>query len=138
MRLWMSVEADSDVADAYRAARAAVEKAVNNLLQENDYGGSLVEWTVIPIITRRYRAAYPEVATLSTKQREAEFRLHVSHANFKDGTDQTRRSLLFAALIKSIEMMPSIGVRELDVERLLMDVTKLARISDDHVRGGQL
>jgi hypothetical protein len=138
MRLWMSVEADSDVADTYRVARAAVEKAVNNLLQENDYGGSLLEWTVIPIITSQYRAAYPEVATLSKKQREAEFRLHISHASFKDGTDQTRRSLLFAALIKSIEMMPSIGVRQLDVERLLIDVTRLARSNDDHLRGGLL
>lgn len=130
MKLWSSGEIDADVADSFREARKWVEAAINQLLSANDYGDGLDEWAFIAMINRPHIHGYKEVAKLARNKREAEFRLRVSHDEFLAGGEAERKRLLLSALLRSITLMPTIGVADIDMDRLSADVGALAQEVD--------
>jgi len=89
----MSAEIDRDVFDAYRMLRQEIEARVNALLADSTHGGNIQEWNVIPIISA-LQPYYPEIARVSKKQRSAEFRLRIPHAEFKQATPEGQRRLV--------------------------------------------
>jgi hypothetical protein len=112
----MSAELDTDVFEDFRAARGSVQRDVNALLSHADYGGTVAEWAAIPMITSRAAPEYEEIARLSKKGRSAEFRLRVSHADFKQGTPIQQRRLLLEMLARCVRMMPELGETDLDAQ----------------------
>jgi hypothetical protein len=122
----MSGEVQADIGDAHRVARTEVEAKVNQLLRTNVYGGeSIEEWAFLAIIMAVEDPQFGEVATLHRKRRVAEFRLRIPHADFKVASEAEQRGLLLSCLIRSLQLMPGIGVQDLDTSKLIDDLRAL-------------
>jgi hypothetical protein len=119
MKLWMSGEVKSDVADDYRFVRIGLEHAINEFLAIDDYGTGLNEWAYLAIIASDSIAAqYPEIAKYHAKRKVAEFRLVVPHEDFLIGSTIRKRELIIQSLQRSVGMLTSIGVKGADHGRL--------------------
>jgi hypothetical protein len=127
MKLWMSAEIDADLYEAYVGVRRVVQDRVNALLAATDYGGGLEEWDVLPMITTAEAPGYNEIARLSKDGRSAEFRLRIPHAEFSRATAKERSELLIGLLIRSVRSMPSIGLPDMDLDRLCQDLERLSK-----------
>lgn len=106
MKLWMSGEVDADVYDAFRAARQDVESAVAAVLARESFGPPALEWAVIPIIRSEDHPDYRELVQFHARRTTVEFRLRVSHVQFRSGTSGQQRGLLVQALLRSLSMLP--------------------------------
>ena len=124
MELWMSGEIQGDVGDRYRTARKLVETAINRCTKGNDFGEGLKKWYYIAIILGFDDKDYDEVAKYRRKKKEVEFRLKIDHDAFLKGTlvDQVR--LMSDSLLRSINMMPEIGVQDVDFGKLYEDASE--------------
>jgi hypothetical protein len=59
-------------------------------------------------------------------KKEVEFRLRIDHKAFKHANTTKRREMICKALIKSLEMFPTIGVKDVNLEKLLQHVVQTA------------
>lgn len=126
LRFWMSGEIQGDIDDAsYIAARKAVEQAVNAQLGERDYGRGLKLWAYLSIILNpeidRY---YPEVKRYSKRKKEVEFRLKIDHNQFVHGDHKTHLRLLAESVLRSLDLMQEMNIKDLDLDKLTIDVTQ--------------
>lgn len=119
----MSAEIQRDVYDDYRQARQVIEREINNCIGKKDYGKGLKKWAYIAIIRARDSDDYDEVAEYSKNKGIVEFRLKLNHDAFLKGTPTDRVRLLSDSLIRSLEMMPEIGVVGVDLTKLRKDVS---------------
>ena len=124
MELWMSGEIQVSVYDSYRKARSKIENAVNNCLKVNDYGKGLNEWAYIAIIKEEETQKYNEIAKYSPKKKEVEFRLKIDYITFLNGDAKKHIQLISASLIRAINMMSDIGVKNINFIKLLDDIEK--------------
>ena len=124
MKIWMSEEIQSDVADAYGKARKLVETAVNECIKDNDYGEGLKMWFDIAIVRTEDSPLYGEIAKYRKRLKEVEFRLKIDHAAFPSGNGADHVRLISESLLRSLKMMPEIGVTKVDLEKLTKDVSR--------------
>jgi hypothetical protein len=121
MRLWMGGEIQGDVGDAHREVRNQLEAKVNSALAERDYGDGLVEWAFIAMIFGDIDPGYKEVTRYSRKKKEYESRLRINHAKFKAAEFGGRMALLCEALLRSLDGLESLKVKNIDVPGLRKD-----------------
>jgi hypothetical protein len=122
MELWMSAEIHHTVDAAYTVASRSIETTLNGILGSRDYGEGLREWAWIAIILPEGYEEYEEVAKYRRKMREVEFRLRIDYSGFLCADAQGHITLIGESLLRSIDMMPGIGVRDVDFDRLRKDV----------------
>ncbi|SRR6266567_6391839 len=123
----MSGEVQADVADDYRTTRQPIEAAVNELLTQVDVGGGLDRWRYLAIIRVEDHPDYDEVAKVLPRGRGVEFRLKIDHRKFTSGSATQKASLVFDSLRRSVSMMPDIGVKDVQIERLKEAMETLGR-----------
>lgn len=123
MELWMSGEIQNDVYEEYRLARQSIEHEINNCIGNKVYGKGLKEWAYIAIIRAQDSEDYNEMAEYSKKKKETEFRLKIDHDSFLNGSPKERLRLLSNSLLRSLKMMPDIGVINVDLIELTKDVS---------------
>lgn len=127
MKVWMSGEVQADISDAYRNVRNRVEASLNLALNELSYGAGLQEWDFIAIIRNDDSPMeYGEVNRYDSRNKSCEFRLKINHAQFKTGNTQTRTSMLCDGLLRSLSMLESMNVPDLDVSSLRRDFLAIA------------
>src|SRR4030042_1145061 len=124
MELWVSGEIQGDIGDRYRAARKLVKTAMNSCIKDRDYGEGLKKWYYIAIILDFEDEAYGEVAKYSKRKKEVEFRLKIDHDAFLSAHTAGQVRLVSQSLLRSLRMMPEIGVKDVDFDRLTADVTR--------------
>jgi len=124
MELWMSGEIQSNVGDAYSKASDLVEAEINNCIKYNDYGEGLKMWFFIPIIRAEDSPIYGEIAKYRKRLKEVEFRLKIDHSAFSSGNAVDHVRLISQSLLRSLKMMPEIGVTKVDLDRLTRDVSR--------------
>jgi hypothetical protein len=112
MKLWMSGEIDSDIADAFRSARRSVENEVNDLLNKGASDDSIQEWDVIPIIRVIDSPDFNEVVKKSKRGKSLEFRLKIPHENFRASDPRQQIALIIKMLYRSVDLMEQLGVKE--------------------------
>jgi hypothetical protein len=124
MRLWMSGEIMGDVSDSHRILSLLIEGTVNECIRDKDYGHGLKGWAYIAIILDFENEGYGEVAKYRKRLKEVEFRLKIDHESFCKGglVDQVR--LMAESLLRSLRMMPEIGVKDVDFDGLTADVRR--------------
>jgi hypothetical protein len=127
MILWMSAEIQADVNDAYSVVRSHVLPEVNSILQTFPGPESVAEWAYLAIILKDGPRDYGEVAKLHRKRKVAEFRLKIPHGEFQSASDASRHGMVLRSLVRSLGMMNSIGVRDLDVDTLTGLLSELGR-----------
>jgi hypothetical protein len=129
MVFWMAGEVDADAYDVFHPLSRWVEDAVNALLRISDYGADIDKWAFVAMINAPSEFGRPELAKFHKRRGVAEFCIRIPKADFIEGTEHHRRELVIDALVRSLAMMPQIGVKTIDVERLSADVKTLLQTS---------
>jgi hypothetical protein len=124
MELWISGEIQSDVDEGFTRAFKLIEPAVNECIGDKDCGGGLKKWYYIAIILGFEDEDYGEVAKCRKSKKEVEFRLKIDHAAFLAATTAGQVRLMSDSLLRSIKMMPEIGVKDVDFDSLYADVSQ--------------
>jgi hypothetical protein len=108
MKLWIGGEVDLDVHDGFREARGLVERRVNDCLEQTS--SAIGKWAVVAIIRGQDDPVYHELKRASKDLSIVEFRLKIDHRSFLHGSLPARCGLLTDALLRSIQLMPVLGV----------------------------
>ncbi|MGP9314091.1 Imm44 family immunity protein [Yersinia pseudotuberculosis] len=117
MKLWVSSEADIDVAELYRETRIFIEKQVNSNLDEITFDHDYDKWAFIVMI-RDSKNWADEVAKRHIKRKVLEFRLKIDHNEFLNGNFSQRANLFLDALQRSIDKMENLGISLEDRNKL--------------------
>ena len=118
MILWMSAEMMADVGDLYGDSRKAIEAKFNELISEENLLPHIDQWAFIAMILNENGPDYKEVVRRHNKGKEFEFRLKISHADFKNGNDAQRIELVIEALSRAVDLMVKFKVSAEDREKL--------------------
>lgn len=118
MILWMSAEMMADVADLYRDCRKAIEAKFNELISEENLLPHIDQWAFIAMILNENGPDYKEVVRNHIKRKVFEFRLKISHADFKSGNDAQRIELVIESLLRAVDLMVKFKVSAEDREKL--------------------
>jgi hypothetical protein len=124
MIIWISGEIMDDVGDGEMMARKLIEPAINNCIKDKDYGKGLVKWYYIAIILDSHGPPYKEITKYYKTKKEVEFRLKIDHEDFLSGNNAKKVWLMSESLLRSIKLMPEIGVKDVGFERLTADVSR--------------
>jgi len=127
MKLWMGAEIQSDLADGYRPARKQIESKINQVVASRDYGSRLMKWYFIAIIRKIDSPDYREIAKYIKSKKETEFRKRIDYLTFKAADAFDQRKLIFESLVKTVHLMPEIGVPNFNHQQVLDDLLDLAR-----------
>ncbi|MGG8094669.1 Imm44 family immunity protein [Klebsiella aerogenes] len=117
MKLWISSEADIDVAEQYREVRYFLEPEINKYLEEIVFDNNYDKWAYVAMIRDNKNWAV-EIAKKHVKRKVLEFRLKIDHGDFLNGNFYQRVALFIDALQRSIEKMEKLGVSENDRDKL--------------------
>lgn len=104
----------ADATDAFRAGRKTIEAKVNELLSKEILLPEIEKWAFIAIIRDTDKSTYDEVIKSSGRGKNLEFRLKAPYEQFKNGNDVDRISLIFGALLRSVEKMSELGAQAED------------------------
>jgi hypothetical protein len=120
MKLWISGEVHVDVAEGHAAARKAVARAFNTALGTVSYGVGIEQWAFIPIILPEgwNGGMYPEIHRYHRRRKSFEFRLAIPFSSFKAADSRGQASLLCGALLRSLELMETMRISEVNVKQL--------------------
>ena len=118
MILWMSAELMADVGESYQICSNAIETKFNELISEENLLPLIDRWSFIAMILNENGPDYKEVVRRSDKGKEFEFRIKISHADFKNGNDAQRIELVIEALLCAVDLMVKFKVSPEDREKL--------------------
>ncbi len=129
MKLWISGEVHADIAEGHAAARNVVTHTFNSALGAVDYGAGISQWAFISIVLPEAwnGGMYPELHRYHRHRKSFEFRLSIPFATFKAADARGQVRLLCSALLRSLELMNTMGIPNVDVSRLTQDFQGLAQ-----------
>ena len=130
VKIWMSGEIETDVADSYRSARNDIEPMINNVLALGEYGPNLRKWAFLAIILHQDDPRYKEVKKYRKKLREFESRLKIPYIAFKNAAPVHQRRLIISAMLRSISEMRTLEIPSVDYDKLERDITGAATDND--------
>lgn len=103
MQVWISAEMDCEVAEAFRIANCELEDELAAFLGTREYDIELDSFDCIAII--RNDTALEEVHRYSPKRRDMDFRLAIDFEQFRDSSQEERKSLILDMLIRAAELL---------------------------------
>lgn len=125
MEFWISGETQGDIDDgAFRNAIIELTDTLNSGIKTHNYG-DLIEWILIPIILDDQFSqvtGFNEVKKFWRNKKETEFRLKIDHAAFKAADDLGKRKLIFAMIMRSIDLARKMNIPNFDFDRFESDV----------------
>ncbi|MFD1801386.1 Imm44 family immunity protein [Mixta tenebrionis] len=130
MKLWISSEADIDVAEQYREVRRFLEFEINKCLEEIVFDNDYEKWAYIAMIRDNKNWA-EEIAKKHVKRKVLEFRLKIDHGDFLHGNFHQRVNLFIDALQRSVEKMKKLGISDSDRDKLSV-ILESVRVSLTH------
>lgn len=84
-------------------------------------------WSFISIIlSEKFLDGVPEIVRKNNRRKELEFRLHISHGEFKESDEQHRISMMLDAIERSIGLMDGLKVSDSNKE-IFLDAVNGAR-----------
>jgi hypothetical protein len=126
MKFWMSGEIDVDLNGSEKVARKKIEPVMNELLSGASVD-NVERWSFIAIIlSEKFLDGVPEIVRKNNRRKELEFRLHISHGEFKESDEQHRISMMLDAVERSIGLMDSLKVSDSNKE-IFLDAVNGAR-----------
>ncbi|WP_127837619.1 Imm44 family immunity protein [Burkholderia gladioli] len=133
MKLWMSGENEADIGDDARVVRNAIEPVVNQFMEGQVFSEGFEKWAFMTIIlSEKFISGFPEVAKVSSKGKVLEFRLRISHDDFKRASSVDKISMTIDALERSVGMMSKLKVSVESQRKFhsVIDQTRQALLSD--------
>lgn len=124
MKLWISAEADIDVADKYRSVRQFIEQKVNEFLTTVCIENEFEKWAFIAII-RSDQGWGTEVVKQHKKRKVLEFRLKIDHGDFLQGDFEQCVNLMKDSLLCSVKKMGGLDISVSDRKKLISALESL-------------
>lgn len=119
MIFFMSGEIEADLGPDEHIARNLIKPVINKLMHHLSLDSNILEWSFISVIlSDQFIAHHPEVAKLNKRNRTMEFRLHISHQEFKAADSKKQISMILDAIERSISLMEQMGISETDRQKL--------------------
>ncbi|WP_186038892.1 hypothetical protein [Burkholderia gladioli] len=129
----MSGENEADIGDDARVVRNAIEPVVNQFMEGQVFLEGFEKWAFMTIIlSEKFISGFPEVAKVSSKGKVLEFRLRISHDEFKRASSVDKISMTIDALERSVGMMSKLKVSVGSQRKFhgIIDQTRQALLSD--------
>ncbi|MBJ9678460.1 hypothetical protein [Burkholderia gladioli] len=129
----MSGENEADIGDDARVVRNAIEPVVNQFMEGQVFLEGFEKWAFMTIIlSEKFISGFPEVAKVSSKGKVLEFRLRISHDEFKRASSVDKISMTIDALERSVGMMSKLKVSVESQRKFhgIIDQTRQALLSD--------
>ena len=131
MMISIEGETQADVAKEFAAARKLVEKVLNKELEKESYDLSKLS-LLITILEKNLVSQFPESTHFNHESKVAEFKLRISHAEFKRADVVGKRNLIFQTLIRAVVALGKLNAKEIDTPRLKSDIRGVARRNGWH------
>ena len=97
---------------------------MNDCIGRKNYGSGLKLWSYLAIILdSKTDPYYPEFKRYSRRKKEAEFRLKINHKQFLNGSPDTYLRLMSESVLRSLNLMAEMKIKDIDLNRLMEDVT---------------
>ena len=107
-----------------------VEARVNDVFETKDYGDGLHEWAFIAMILGDLGPDwYKEIKRYDRRDKFAQFRLIIDHAQFKSATKGGKVKLLCDAMLRSLLALEEMHIEDLDVQAIRFDFLTVARLN---------
>ncbi len=103
MKLWISSETESSVADELRIARNALEDDLAAFLENRSYELELESLDCIIIL--RNDDDFEEITRYSPKKRDMDFRLAIDFNDFIKSDFKKRKSLILKTIIRAVDIL---------------------------------
>ena len=118
MKIWLSSEMESDVADDCRVLRNEIEKKINENFQKKSIFSLGVDKLALIFIILGPNSGldYSEIKKYRKKKKEVEFRLKVDHSTFLNSNLEAKRKMLLQTLLRAVRLIPDLNVENFDVE----------------------
>jgi len=103
MKLWMTSETESSVADDLRLVRNSVEDDLGSYLFDKNYDLELGSLDCIIIL--RNDDVFEEITRYSPKKRDMDFRLSINFDTFVSSDFGKRKTLVLETIIRAIDIL---------------------------------
>jgi hypothetical protein len=127
VKLWIGGEIQADIGDSFRDARNIVEKKINEFLEQITYQIDFSDWDCIAIV--RDDNEFKEICKYSLKKQEMDFRLKIDYEQFKNGTADERKLLIFQMLLRSLELLKEKGAGK-SITTFIDDIANLGKTNN--------
>ncbi|MBV4536789.1 Imm44 family immunity protein [Pseudomonas urmiensis] len=118
MMFFMSGEIDADLGPDEHIARNSIKPVIRKLMHHLSFDSNILEWSFISVIlSDQFITHYPEVAKLNKRNRTMEFRLHISHQEFKVAAPKKQISMILDTIERSISLMEQMEISETDRQK---------------------
>ena len=122
MKLWIGARLDSDINDVFRVLRNEIESSINQHIEYVDYGDGVKCWDLVLVI---FSEGGNEYFRFKKKTKETDIQLCIDYEEFKNGNSLKKQSLIYDALLNSIDIMQDKSIKDLDFVLLKKDILKL-------------
>jgi Immunity protein 44 len=122
MKLWISGQVEAEIGDAFRHTMNEIEKLVNDKIEQSDYGNGLTDWDIIFIILEKDAQ---ESFKYDKKTTTSDIRINLNYQNFKRLDSLGRKKIFMDGLIRSLDELRDIGVKQVNWESLKADLLDL-------------
>ena len=120
--LWISGQVEAEIGDAFRHTMNEIEELVNDKIGKSDCGKGLTEWDVIFIILEKDAK---ESFKYDKKTTTSDIRINLNYQNFKSLDSLGRKRTFIDSLIRSLDELRDIGVKQVNWENLKADLLNL-------------
>jgi hypothetical protein len=103
MKFWIGAEIDKSACEAFRVARNAVEKELNERIWFRCCELALTSFDCISVM--RGDDVFKERFLYSNKRREMDFRLWMDLKQFVDSDSSGQQAQIFAMLLRAVEIL---------------------------------
>lgn len=142
MDFFISSEVEADVDSDFQEIRKEIEPLLKKL-NKNDYGKAINEIGIIPIVVKlipEYEEAgfFKERVLYNKKNKDADIRLRINHAKFKESDKKIKKLLIIKNIITSIKRLDEKIKEGFDGEKLEKDVMEVLNIDEAHLNKVEL
>lgn len=123
MKLWMSAETQSNVADDLRVLRNEIVDKINQEIINKDYDIGVSGWDVIIIL--QSDGGLGERTKYNKKKREMDFRLRLNFDEYAKAERSERLRMIFFLIEKSLDILKILGGNADEIDKLVADVEKV-------------
>lgn len=125
MKYWSAGDIDSDVYDFFFNTRKIVEKKINEIILNKDYGSDISSLDVIFSINKNRGS---DKINFKSKSKELDLIVSIDYELFKNNNSIQREKLLIKNLVKVLEeLLWNKKIKDFKVLELCSDLTHLTK-----------
>ncbi len=122
MEIMLTTWADGSLAPKANSLYTPINRILNEKL--GSYGEGLQDWLLMFIILGEKSLGHdgPERVLFKKKDKAIDLRLHLDHKAFKIGSDDERRALMIATILRAVDLIGDKKIPDFDFPHFKSDI----------------